>query len=268
MRVPSLMQTRSWLCARSKADGERGQNHDRSTWLTYWVKERIHWKGKFSSRWHLLVLPAFQCPPENRYVESQAVRPELAVNRTPNCCAFGFPSLALQCRLLLSVRRHEVSMRATSIVLLVGSLSLGSSWATVQGENCGLPKAPPTAGEIFHAVGTTIVAGRVYPRLSAIPRNYNGCQVLWASTNNGPVSRSVTFFRDGRVVNVVPLPHGIPLCAAGENAAQTGCTPRRHTVQVSYPPGCAARTLAERGLPKDCVASFQAEFKLNDAIVD
>lgn len=166
------------------------------------------------------------------------------------------------------VGQHEISKRATPIVLLVGSLAFGSSSATVAGENCELTEAPPTAGEIFHAVGTTIAAGHVYPRLSAIPRNYNGCQVLWASIDNGPISRSVTFFRDGRVVDVVPLPDGMPLCKTGEDAADTGCTRRRYTVQVSYPPGCAARTVAEKSVPKDCVAAFQAEFKLNDTIVD
>jgi hypothetical protein len=135
-------------------------------------------------------------------------------------------------------------------------------------ENCDVSDPPTNSGEIFYVVGKVSVAGRVYPRLSQIPANYTGCQVLWASINGGRVTRSVTLFEAGRVVSVRPLPDGIPLCQANEKVADTGCTSRKTTVQVSYPPGCAARVVESKSMPRDCIDAFQAEFKLHDRITD
>ena len=136
------------------------------------------------------------------------------------------------------------------------------------GQNCDLATAPSDAGEIFFTVGKVTAIGRVYPRLSEIPVNYTGCQILWASINSGRITRAVTFFRAGRVVSVSPVPDGIPLCATGEKSSDTGCTSRKIVVQVSYPAGCAARTLESKALPRSCAEAFEAEFKLHDQITD
>jgi len=137
-----------------------------------------------------------------------------------------------------------------------------------KGANCALETPPPAAGETFFATEKTTVAGRVYPRLSDLPERYTGCQILWSSVNGGRVMRSTTYFTDGRVVAVDPVPEGIALCKPGEKVADSGCTSRKDVVIVSFPPGCAARTLQDNAIPKDCMAAFHAEFKLHDRLTD
>jgi hypothetical protein len=161
-------------------------------------------------------------------------------------------------------------MRPQAVLLLVCCTAMPACAAPRIEEiraNCDVVEPPAGSGEIFHSIGKVLTAGRVYPRLSEIPAGYTGCQVLWSSINGGPRFRSVTYLDAGRVVATQPEPE-VPLCEAGEKAAETGCTARRYTLQVSYPPGCAARTLETKSLPMDCIAAFQAEFKLNDLIKD
>jgi len=159
-------------------------------------------------------------------------------------------------------------MRLVASLPIALALASGATAQQFSGENCRLNAPPPDSGEIFFDIGKVSVAGRVYPRLSQIPSGYAGCQILWTSTNGGKVTRSVTLFEQGRVVSVDPVPDGIPLCKAGEKALDTGCTSRKTTVQVSYPTGCAARTVEARAVPRDCIAAFQTEFKLHDQITD
>jgi len=135
------------------------------------------------------------------------------------------------------------------------------------GLHCEQEEPPEDAGEVFSIVGTTTVSGHVYPRLSRMGADYSGCQILWSSINGGPRQRSVVYLETGRVKATRPA-QVVPLCEPGEKAADTGCTRRRHMVQVSFPPGCQARTIAANSLPRDCLESFQAEFKLNDLIAD
>lgn len=66
------------------------------------------------------------------------------------------------------------------------------------GPNCDLAEPPEASGEIFNKVGTTTLAGRVYPRLSGIDAGYSGCQILWLSINGGPRQRSVAYIEAGR----------------------------------------------------------------------
>ncbi|MBW8780166.1 MAG: hypothetical protein JF585_13300 [Burkholderiales bacterium] len=156
--------------------------------------------------------------------------------------------------------------------LLALSISLAISFPCIaqekRGENCDLETPPTTAGETFFGTDKLTVVGRVYPRLSEIATRYTGCQVVWISMNSRPATRSVTFFVDGRVVFVNPLPDDIPLCKADEKSAETGCTSRRSVVAVSFPPGCTARTHESKAIPKDCMDAFMAEFRLNDRIAD
>lgn len=160
------------------------------------------------------------------------------------------------------------------LMRLAGSLALAPFLAATanaqqfSGENCLLTEPPSDSGEIFLDVGKVSVVGRVYPRLSQISGQYTGCQVTWVSINGGSVTRSATLFTLGRVISIDPVPDGIPLCNAGEKAIDTGCTSRKTGVPVSYPPGCAARTVESKEIPKDCIAAFQAEFKLHDQITD
>jgi len=156
------------------------------------------------------------------------------------------------------------------VALLVATLVLASSATAeeLKGDNCQLSVPPQGSGELFSSVGKVSVAGRVFPRLSELPNRYSGCQVAWVSINGGSITRSVTKFADGRVVAIDPVPDGIPLCQPGEKVADTGCTSRKTAVLVSYPPGCAARTVETMVVPGDCLASFQAEFTLHDQITD
>jgi hypothetical protein len=135
------------------------------------------------------------------------------------------------------------------------------------GPSCDLTEPPAEAGETFSKFGRVTTAGRVYPRLSEMPAEYTGYQILWSSINGAPRQRSVVYVQAGRVVSTQPPPD-VPFCKSGEKSAKTGCTPRREMLQVSFPPGCAARTVAANVLPKDCMESFQAEFKLHDVLKD
>jgi len=163
-------------------------------------------------------------------------------------------------------RLHLTTMRYAVLLLLcafdVSALAQTSMRPGFVGKNCALTEPPPDSGEIFNQIGEVTIAGLVYPRLSQIPMNYTGCQVLWSSINGGPRHRFVTYIQAGRVTSIEPSPE-FPLCKVGENWRETGCTPRRETVRVSFPPGCAARTVETNALPKVCMESFEAEFRLN-----
>ena len=128
---------------------------------------------------------------------------------------------------------------------------------------CTLAEAPATSGEVWFRSRTVAVDGRVYPRLSALPPGYTGCQVLWA-TINGKSSRTVTHIRKGKVASVVPEPVP-PLCLKGERTAVTGCTSRKGSLLVSYPSGCVAR-MANASFSPDCVASFVHENSIVDGL--
>jgi hypothetical protein len=159
-------------------------------------------------------------------------------------------------------------MRLVAILTIALVLASSATAQQFSGENCRLNAPPPDSGEIFFDIGKVSAAGRVYPRLSQIPSRYTGCQVTWVSINGGSPIRSLTLFAQGRVVSVDPVPDGIPLCNAGEKVVDTGCTSRKTAVPVSYPPGCAARTVESKAVPRDCTEAFQAEFKLHDQITD
>ncbi|MGA0610579.1 hypothetical protein [Caldimonas sp. KR1-144] len=131
--------------------------------------------------------------------------------------------------------------------------------------NCSLETPPADAGEIFHFFGGANVLGRVYPRLSAMPASYTGCQVLWSSIDGRPVVRTTTFIRGGRVVSSIPEPD-VPFCLPGEQPIDTGCRSRKGAFLVSYPPGCAARFIETRTVPQDCLRAFLDEYKLHDGI--
>jgi hypothetical protein len=159
-------------------------------------------------------------------------------------------------------------MRLSALLLTLVAIAFSATAQDFIGENCQLDEPPQGSGELFLSVGKVSVVGRVYPRLSQISNRYSGCQVAWISINGGSVTRSVTKFVEGRVVAIEPVPDGIPLCAPGEKVADTGCTSRKTAVVVSYPPGCAARTMGAKLVPQDCLAAFQAEFKLHDQVAD
>jgi hypothetical protein len=158
----------------------------------------------------------------------------------------------------------SISVRFAAVPLLLTSMALPAAAEDFKGDNCDLVSPPPEAGEIFVATSKPTIAGRVYPRLSAMPRDYTGCQVLWALIN-GERSRSLTLLDAGRVVAISPVGFE-PLCQPGEKAADSGCISRKEAIQVSFPPGCAARTTNAKAIPGDCMAAFQAEFKLHDQI--
>lgn len=135
------------------------------------------------------------------------------------------------------------------------------------GPNCHIAEPPAEAGDIFGGSAKASVAGKVFPRLSDLPANYSGCQVLWSTINNGPWYRSRLAVRNGRVEAVQPSPP-VPLCAEGERTIDTGCSPRQRALIVSFPPGCAKRTVETGAVPGDCIKEFQREFLIHDKLVE
>lgn len=135
------------------------------------------------------------------------------------------------------------------------------------GANCDLGDPPTESGEIFMVLGRSQVYGRVYPRLSQLPKDYTGCQVLWASMNGGPTLRSVTLLLVGRVIAAQPA-MDLRFCGSNERASETKCTPRRTTLHVSYPPGCVANLIESKAMPTDCLDAMQKELTLYHLVRD
>jgi hypothetical protein len=135
-----------------------------------------------------------------------------------------------------------------------------------EGPNCDLVEPPAEAGDVIAPDGSPVpLSGRVFPRLTDIPANYTGCQVLWSVINNGPRNRALIALRDGRVEAVRPSPP-VPLCAPGEKTIDTGCSPRQLGLLVSFPAGCARRAAEARRIPVDCMQAFQREYAIYDLL--
>jgi hypothetical protein len=156
---------------------------------------------------------------------------------------------------------------STSIVLAVLLLYTTSCNAADPASTnaCTLKNPPSVSGELFLESGTVKVEGRIYPRLSELPARHTGCQVMWA-TINGRSSRTVVHVRSGKVESVEPEPLP-PLCAKGERTADTGCTSRARSLQVSFPSGCTAHMVAGK-VSKECMASFMNEHVLLDTMAE
>jgi hypothetical protein len=145
--------------------------------------------------------------------------------------------------------------------LLTLALLLGST-AMAAEEACSLVAPPKEAGEMLLQTGGLTVESRVFPRLTDLPRDYTGCQVLWASIN-GKATRTLIRIRSGRVEAVEPEP--VPaLCKLGERTAETGCTSRRQSLQTSFPSGCITRRVDGK-YPPDCLKGFMSEHAMLDA---
>jgi hypothetical protein len=137
-----------------------------------------------------------------------------------------------------NVRPHKVNdviLRGvgTYLAMLIGLPSIAFAGDAA----CGFLEPPPSAGEVAFSTATTSVSARVYPRLSDIPANYSGCQVLWA-TINGNKTRTVVYLKEGRVESTDPAPK-VPLCAKGEKTNEAAmresghCKPR--SLQAAWP---------------------------------
>jgi hypothetical protein len=162
-----------------------------------------------------------------------------------------------------------LQLRTLLASALLSAAPLQVAWAAqpFRGTNCDIIEPPAEAGDIFHAVGKTQVAGRVFPRLSDLGTSYTGCQVLWSVINGGPRYRSLIYLRNGQVQALYPEPD-VPLCKKGEKTIETGCNPRQRALLVSYPPGCAARTVQSGTVPQDCVHEFNREFAIWDQLAE
>ena len=159
--------------------------------------------------------------------------------------------------------RHAQFLVALSALLATASLVNAGE---APGDNaCTLAEPPPAAGELAFDTRKVKLEGRVYPRLSDLPPGYTGCQVLW-TTINGQSARTVIRLQNGRVESIDPKIEE-PWCAKGEKSGKTGCYPRREALQVSFPPGCAARRVSG-AYPKECMDSFLTEHRILDATVD
>ena len=137
-----------------------------------------------------------------------------------------------------------------------------------KGQNCALTDPPAEAGESFPMYrGDPVIFGRIYPRLSDIPTDYTGCQVLWATFENQRRTRSLLFLRKGEVAAKYPGPV-VPMCKPGERTLDTGCEPRQRALFVSFPAGCLKRTMELRDLPPDCKEEWRKEWRIHDALVE
>jgi hypothetical protein len=131
--------------------------------------------------------------------------------------------------------------------------------------SCELVEPPMGAGELSMSVGGTKIEARVYPRLSDIPKNYTGCQLLWSNIN-GRSYRTTIRLNNGRVESTDPPPD-VPLCARGERSSVSGCYPRKQALQASFPAGCIAKRFDGRDT-RECKESFLHEHQILDAIED
>jgi len=135
----------------------------------------------------------------------------------------------------------------------------------LMGNACTLTEPPSDAGETALETRRVTLEARVYPRLSVLPPDYSGCQVLW-TTINGKSARTIIRLVNGRIESTDPPPDE-PLCAKGEKTTVKGCYPRREALQASFPPGCVARRVGG-AFPKECMDSFLEEMRILDATVD
>lgn len=157
-------------------------------------------------------------------------------------------------------------MRLSVMLLLAGCAGAASATDLFEGPNCKLLEPPAEAGDFIAPKGTPVpMTGRIFPRLSSMPADYTGCQVLWSTINNGPRTRSLIALRSGRVEDVRPSPP-VPLCAAGEKTIDTGCSPRQLGLLPSFPAGCAKQAADTGRIPVDCMREFQRDYALLDAM--
>ena len=146
--------------------------------------------------------------------------------------------------------------------------SSGFAGTPPEGPNCTLLEPPIESGESFSMYeGQATFFVQIYPRLSELPPNFTGCQVLWATFNGRPRTRALLFLRNGQVEAKFPDPL-VPLCRPGERTIDTGCEPRQRALLVSFPPGCAARTVRLGKLPSECEEKWREEWRIHDALVE
>lgn len=158
--------------------------------------------------------------------------------------------------------RKLAALHLSLAMLLAGSAGVAPAADLFDGPNCDVVEPPAEAGDYISPKGVPgTVSGRIFPRLSSMPSDYTGCQVLWSVINNGPRYRSLIALRNGRVEAVRPDPP-VPLCASGERTIDTGCSPRQLGLLVSFPAGCAKRTVDLGVIPVDCMKEFQREYAI------
>jgi hypothetical protein len=162
--------------------------------------------------------------------------------------------------------RKRVWMHLSMLLLLAGGAGPSSAADLFDGPNCNVMEPPAEAGDFIAPKGSLVpMTGRIFPRLSSMPSDYTGCQVLWSVINNGPRSRTLIAIRGGRVEDVRPRPL-VPLCAPREKTIDTGCSPRQLGLLASFPAGCAGRAADAGRIPADCMQAFQRDYAILDAM--
>jgi hypothetical protein len=160
--------------------------------------------------------------------------------------------------------RKLAALHLSLAMLIAGSPGVAPAADLFDGPNCDLVEPPAEAGDVISPKGIHgTMSGRIFPRLSSMSPDYTGCQVLWSVINNGARYRSLIALRHGRVEAVRPDPP-VPLCASGEKTIDTGCSPRQRGLLISFPAGCAKRTVDLGVIPVDCMKEFLREAAIHD----
>jgi hypothetical protein len=150
-------------------------------------------------------------------------------------------------------------------VFLTFTAFWGVAAATVgvpKGENCNLSVPPTDAGEV--SLHGTIL--RVYPKATDITPSYNGCQVLFAPSDDKWVVLSLTEISDGDPVRIwSDFEEGaaIPDCRFKKGRVVQGdphsCPAAEFLLIKSRPVGCTQRVvnaITKQGLraalPREC----------------
>lgn len=138
-------------------------------------------------------------------------------------------------------------MRA--IAFLLGILLVAAIEAAAEpipdATNCRLSSPPAESGEIANH-GAIV---KIYPRRSAIPAKYTGCQSTWVAIRQQWVRMSLVYIEEGdptRILGPDGVEPNLSLCRyqAGELVAgsESVCPMGQFLIQSSMPPGCVAKS--------------------------
>jgi hypothetical protein len=147
-----------------------------------------------------------------------------------------------------------IRLATAAVLLLAISLALADP-TTPAGLNCDLQHPPIGSGEEMNH-GFTL---KVFPRVKDMPKEYTGCQVMWAPTANGMERFSITYIERGDAVRIwSPDSPTDPSysCTYRNGAVVSGDGPKCVSPLVllkrSLPPGCVERSMQAGRLLEDC----------------
>jgi hypothetical protein len=147
----------------------------------------------------------------------------------------------------------------TLLIILLAFLATAARAADAGrpiGPNCNLPTPPKDAGEEFEH-GVTL---KIYPRIAQMPKNYTGCQTMWAPGAQNWQIESVVAIERGYAVRLWSpdeSDRAALACRYQEGKVVSGnaeqCPVPESLILRSVPPGCMEQIVqAEGNFPAGC----------------